>query len=189
MTSKSDAPSLAATPVASSGRRVIAVAFGALLVALAAQVRVPLPFTPVPATLQDLTVLVVGGVFGAAAGLGALVAYLAMGLAGMPVFAGGASGLAWLMGPTGGYLLAFPVAAYVVGVLSRRGGFARALLAASVGMLVIHLGGVAQLAVLTGSAASAVQLGSAPFLAAGVIKVGLAAAMIAGLSPRFARWR
>ena len=189
MTSKTDAPILATLPAVSTGRRLITVALGALLVALAAQVRVPLPFTPVPATLQDLAVLVVGGVFGAAAGLAALVTYLALGLAGFPVFSGGASGLAWLMGPTGGYLLAFPVAAFVAGRVAAQGGLPRALAGAFLGMVIIHLGGVAQLAVLTGSAASAVQLGTVPFLAAGLVKVVLAGALITGLAPRVARWR
>lgn len=189
MTSKSDAPLLAAAPAASTGRRAFAVALGALLVALAAQVRIPLPFTPVPATLQDLAVLVVGGVLGAGAGLAALVTYLALGIAGLPVYSGGASGLAWLMGPTGGYLLTFPVAAFVAGSVARDGGLARALLASFLGMVIIHGGGVAQLAVLTGSAASAVQLGTVPFLGAGLVKVALAGALIAALAPRAARWR
>ena len=135
--------------MSSTGRRVLAVAIGALVVAVAAQVRIPLPLTPVPVTLQDLAVLTVGGVLGPAAGVAALITYLGLGLAGLPVFSGGASGIAWLLGPTGGYLLAFPVAALVMGTVARRSGFGRALVGAFLGMLVIHAGGVAQLAILT----------------------------------------
>jgi biotin transport system substrate-specific component len=80
-------------------------------VSVAAQVVVPLPLTPIPFTLQPLAVLVVGGVLGARRGAAALALYLAMGLVGLPVFAAGGSGIARLMGPTGGYLLAFPAAA------------------------------------------------------------------------------
>src|SRR4051794_27887279 len=84
------------------------VALGALLVAVAAQVVVPLPFTPVPMTLQPLAVLVVGGLLGAAAGGSALILYIALGALGLPVFAAGGSGGLHLIGPTGGGLLALP---------------------------------------------------------------------------------
>jgi biotin transport system substrate-specific component len=166
---------------------MVAIALGALVVALAAQVRVPLPFTPVPVTLQDLAVLTVGGLLGPAAGLAALVTYLALGIAGLPVFSGGGSSLAWLLGPTGGYLLAFPVAAFVMGALAAHAGFARALLGALLGMVIIHVGGVAQLALLGGDPAAAFRLGSLPFLPVSVLKVGLAAALVAGISPKLVK--
>jgi len=184
VTTKTDTPALAAVPISSTGRRVFAIAVGALVVAVAAQFRIPLPFTPVPVTLQDLAVLTVGGLLGPVAGTAALVTYLAMGLAGLPVFAGGGAGPAWLLGPTGGYLLAFPVAAFAVGWLGRRAGFARTLLAALLGMAIIHLGGVAQLAILTGDLPAAFALGSLPFLSAAVVKIGLAAALIVALAPK-----
>jgi biotin transport system substrate-specific component len=151
---------------------------------VAAQVEVPIPLTVVPMTLQDLAVLAVGGLLGPAAGATALVAYLAMGALGLPVFAGGGAGLPHLLGPTGGYLLAFPVAAAVMGALAgpaRR--FPRALGAAVVAMAVVHLGGVAQLAVLTGDLDTAFRVGSAPFLGVSVLKTGLAAALVAGVHP------
>jgi biotin transport system substrate-specific component len=186
---QTDTQTLAAFPASSAGRRVVAVALGALIVALAAQVRVPLPFTPVPVTLQDLAVLAVAGLLGPAAGVAALVAYLGMGLAGLPVFAGGGSTLAWLLGPTGGYLLAFPVAALVMGAVSARPGFARALLGAALGMAIVHLGGVAQLALLSGDLGAAFRLGSLPFLPVSLIKVGLAAGLVTVLAPKLARLR
>jgi biotin transport system substrate-specific component len=169
---------------ASLGRRLIGIAVGAVVVALAAQVAVPVPFTPVPMTLQPLAVLAAGGLLGAAGGGSALALYLALGLLGAPVFAGGSAGPVHLLGPTGGYLLAFPVAATLVGALVERwSGVLATLLACALGMAVIHAGGVAQLAVLGGDPAAAFRLGFVPFLTGDLLKVGLAAAVILGLRP------
>jgi biotin transport system substrate-specific component len=187
--SKADIQPLSAAPDTSLGRRMLAISAGALLVALAAQVRVPLPFTPVPVTLQDLAVLTVGGLLGPVGGAAALAAYLGLGISGLPVFSGGGAGLAWLFGPTGGYLLAFPVAAFVMGLATNRRGLGRALAGALLGMAIIHVGGVAQLALLTGDLGAAVRTGSLPFLSVSVLKVGLAAALVAGLSPKVTKRR
>ena len=156
----------------------IAVLSGTVIVSLSAQVAVPLPFTPVPLTLQGLAVLLVGGLFGAAAGAGALVLYLTAGAFGAPVFAMGTSGLSRLFGPDGGYLLAFPLAAIVVARLAGRGQLLRSVLAAAVGMLVIHLGGWAQLTLLSGSAERAVTLGLMPFVLQDSLKVLLAGVIL-----------
>ena len=173
------APASAAAPVSSTARNAIAIALAALLVAAAAQAVVPLPFTPVPFTLQPLAVLVVGGLLGARRGAAALALYLAMGLAGLPVFAAGGSGIARLIGPTGGYLLAFPVAAAVTGAIAgRTPGLLRALAACAIGMVVIHVGGTAQLAALGGDAGAAYRMGFVPFLTGDMLKVGLAAAVV-----------
>jgi biotin transport system substrate-specific component len=172
---------LAVAPRSGAARRLIEIAIGALVVALAAQVAVPVPFSPVPMTLQPLAVLVVGGLLGAAGGVSALMTYLALGLLGLPVFAGGSSGVVHLIGPTGGYLLAFPVAAGVVGALAgRQAGVLRVLLACALGMVIIHAGGVAQLALLGGNPAAAFRVGFVPFLTGDLLKVGLAAAVILG---------
>ena len=172
------------------GRRLLGITVGAVVVAAAAQAAVPVPFSPVPMTLQPLAVLVVGGVLGAAGGVAALVTYLTLGVLGLPVFAGGSSGVIHLLGPTGGYLLAFPVAAGVVGALSRPGaGVLRVLLACALGMVVIHLGGVAQLALLGGDPALAFRVGFVPFLTGDLLKVGLAAAVVLGLGPVIRRVR
>lgn len=187
MTSQTDIQALPAVSVSSTGRRVFAIALGAAVVAVAAQVRIPLPITPVPVTLQDVAVLTVGGLLGPAAGVAALITYLALGIAGLPVFSGGASGAAWLLGPTGGYLLAFPVAALVMATVARRRGFAAALLGAFLAMLVIHAGGVAQLAILSGDAEAAFRIGSLPFLPAALIKIPLAAALVTGIAPKLAK--
>ena len=186
-----DRPSLAApAPRSSLRRRLLRIAVGAGVVAIAAQVAVPVPFTPVPMTLQPLAVLVVGGLLGAAGGAGALALYLALGLLGAPVFAGGSAGPVHLLGPTGGYLLAFPVAAALVGALLERwSGVLATLLACALGMVLIHAGGLAQLAVLSGNPAAAFRLGFAPFLTGDLIKVGLAAVLVLGLLPLARRVR
>jgi biotin transport system substrate-specific component len=170
-----------AAPTAAVGaaRRGLAMALGALVVAVAAQVVVPVPMSPVPMTLQPLAVLAVGGLLGARSGAGALILYLALGMLGLPVFAGGGSGVARLLGPTGGYLLAFPVAAAVTGaVVGLKPTLARTLVACAIGMVLIHLGGVSQLALLGGDPALAFRVGFVPFLTGDLIKIGLAAAVI-----------
>jgi biotin transport system substrate-specific component len=152
----------------------LAVVGGAAAVALAAQVALPVPFSPVPMTLQGLAVILVGGLMGSAAGAGALVLYLLAGALGAPVFAMGSSGLDKLLGLTGGYLLAFPVAALIAGQVARRGNLVRCLLGALAGMMIIHLGGWAQLTLLTGDAAQSAALGVRPFVAQDLVKVLLA---------------
>jgi biotin transport system substrate-specific component len=165
-------------------RRAVGIGLGALCVAVAAQVTVPVPMNPVPMTLQPLAVLAVGGLLGASGGLAALVTYLALGVAGLPVFAGGSGGIVHLLGPTGGYLLAFPLAAGLVGALvGQRCGVLRVLGACALGMVVIHIGGVAQLALLSGDPARAFRLGFVPFLTGDLLKVGLAALVILGAGP------
>ena len=176
--------SVRGTPLA---RRVLFAVAGAVVVAVAAQFVVPVPMSPVPMTLQPLAVLVVGGLLGAAEGVSALVLYLVLGALGLPVFAGGGAGALHFVGPTGGYLLAFPVAAGVTGALvapSPR-SIARVLLACALGMLLIHLGGVAQLALLGRDPALALRVGFLPFLTGDLLKVGLAAAVILAVGPKF----
>ena len=164
-----------------TARRALAVPLGAALVAIAAQLAIPLPGTPVPMTLQPLAVLLVGGWLGARLGAGALILYLALGAAGLPVFTPyGLPGIARLLGPTGGYLLAYPVAAFAVGRLvgatdpARKPGVARLSLAVFTGLVLIHLGGLAQLLILTGSATGALRLGTLPFLIGDLLKVAIA---------------
>ncbi|MGH7476511.1 MAG: biotin transporter BioY [Longimicrobiales bacterium] len=157
-------------------RRAMAVLVFALLTALGAFVSVPLPGTPVPVSLQTLFVSVSGVLLGARLGALAQVAYLAAGIAGLPVFTGGGAGPGHLLGPTGGYLIAFPAAAYVTGWLAPRAGRSRALLgvAIAIGTLVVFAGGVAQLALLLGDLSEALRLGLVPFLAGDAVKILLA---------------
>src|SRR5215212_97392 len=107
---------LAAGADASAAIRVAAVLFIAAATAAAAQITVPLPFTPVPFAMQDMVVLIGGAALGSRLGMSAQLLYLAAGIAGLPVFAASAvlpQGALRLLGPTGGYLLSYPIAAYV----------------------------------------------------------------------------
>jgi biotin transport system substrate-specific component len=159
-----------------TGRRALAVALGVALVTVAAQVAIPLPGTPVPMTLQPLAVLLVGGLLGSRLGAGSLLLYLALGATGLPVFTPyGLPGVARLFGPTGGYLLAYPIAAYAVGRLASDGrSWARVALAVFVGLALIHLGGLAQLLIITHSLHDAARLGTLPFLAGDLAKLVMA---------------
>jgi biotin transport system substrate-specific component len=170
----------ALSPLALTTRRALAALLGAALVAAAAQVSVPLPGTPVPMTLQPLAVLLVGGLLGAPQGAASLLLYLALGAAGLPVFTPfGVPGVGRLLGPTGGYLLAYPIAAFAVGRIAgdaaRWGQLGLGVLA---GLALIHLGGLAQLCILTGSLQSAVHLGTLPFLLGDLGKVTIAVLLL-----------
>jgi len=162
-------------------RRGVAMVAGALLVAIGAQISVPLPGTPVPLTFQVPAALIVGGLLGRRLGAASLVLYLVLGAAGLPVFAPiGLPGFARLIGPTGGYLLALPLAAAVVG-LACRGERSIPKLAVGLvaGLAVIYAGGVAQLAILGGDLATAWRIGSLPFLAGDAVKLLLAGLIVA----------
>jgi len=166
-------------------RRVLAVTGGALLVALGAQAAIPLPMTPVPLTLQGPAVLVVGGLLGPALGASSMVFYLWLGAIGLPVFAPvGAPGLARLMGPTGGYLLAFPVAAAIVGQIARDGrSWPRLAIGLLLGLAAIYAGGIDQLAALGGDLSTAVRIGSMPFLVIDLCKLVIAGLVVWRLGP------
>ena len=161
-------------------RRVIAVLAFAVATALGARIAVPVPFTPVPVTLQTLFVVLAGALLGPRLGAASQLAYLGAGIAGLPVFTAGA-GLAYLFGPTGGYLLAFPAAAFLAGVVSRRVsdrgllGLVTLFVGLFLASLVILAGGAAWLGILTGDFAGAVTLGLLPFIAGDVVKVALTA--------------
>ena len=156
---------------------------GSLVVAFAAQVAVPLPFTPVPWTLQPLAVLLVGALLGARRGAAALVAYLAEGAAGLPVFAGGAFGVAPLVGPTAGYLVGFVPAAFVTGFLAERGWdrrFFSTWAAMALGSLTLFAFGVAWLSRFLGWE-GAVAAGLVPFIVGDLLKQLLAALLLPSL--------
>jgi biotin transport system substrate-specific component len=162
----------------------IALVVGAsLFVALCARVTLPLPFTPVPLTLQNFGVLLVGLTLGSRRGFAALALYLVEGAVGMPVFnPAGLGGVAQLLGPTGGYLLAYPFVAALAGWIMERGKqtFTRAAVAGMLAEIVLFAGGICWLAVLTHSFAQAVRFGLYWFVFAEVIKVMSAAGIAAG---------
>ena len=163
-------------------KRIALVGAAGFVVALAAasQVAIPIPGTPVPVTLQPLVVVLSGLMLGPVVGFASMVTYLVLGALGLPVFAPvGAPGILRLLGPTGGYLIAFPFAAFAAGFVALRfpklaGRWAGAML----GMVVIFIGGITQLAILTGSLGQALALGITPFAAFDILKA-LVAALVA----------
>src|SRR5687767_7582149 len=164
--------------------RVAAVGFAVALTAAAAQFTVPVPFTAVPFTLTPLVVLLTGAALGSRLGAAAQMAYLAAGIAGLPVFAPSLilpPGAARLLGPTGGYLLAYPAAAFVAGFLAERGwdrSFLSSCAAMLAGLAVIYLGGLASVSVYTGSFNAAIVQGVFPFVVADVAKAVMAAMLL-----------
>jgi biotin transport system substrate-specific component len=164
-------------------RQVALVVGGSLVVALCARITIPLPFTPVPLTVQNFGVLLVGLLLGSRRGFAALAVYLAEGAMGMPVFSPtGAGGIAQLFhGETGGFLLAYPVVAWLAGFVMEHGrkSFARAALGGLLGEVVLFAGGLTWLAVLTHSVAQAFRWGLYWFVFAEVIKVMMAAGIAA----------
>lgn len=163
-------------------RDALLVVGGSLLTALCARIVIPLPFTPVPITAQTFAVLLIGAALGARRGAAAIGLYVLEGLLGLPVFAGGAAGLARLLGPTGGYLVGFIAAAYLTGTLAERGWdrtvrFAVGAMAA--GNLVVYLFGIPWLAVFLGWP-DAVSKGFLPFIPGDVAKLAAAAIVLPG---------
>jgi biotin transport system substrate-specific component len=162
-------------------RDLILILLGALFVAALAQVEIPLPFTPVPITGQTFGVLLVGAALGSKRGAISLASYLAFGLFGLPFFAGGAHGLDIVIGATGGYLIGFIIAAYVIGLLAERGlerNVRTSIIPFLVGTGIIYICGVAWLAVVLGSFTHALTAGLLPFLIGDTIKLFAAALML-----------
>src|SRR6188768_100620 len=167
------------------GVRLFATLAVAGLTMLAAQVSIPLPFTPVPFTLQPMVVLLGGAALGSRLGMTSQVLYLALGIAGLPVFAASPvlpQGFARLVGPTGGYLMSYPIAAFVAGYLAERGfdrRYATSVLAMFAGLAIIFTFGVLWLAFgAHAGLATAVRTGLVPFIPADIIKVLLAATLL-----------
>jgi biotin transport system substrate-specific component len=163
-----------------TGRLTVVKTVGfAVALAAAAQVAIPLPGTPVPITLQPLLVVLAGFWLNPRAAVASMALYLGAGAVGLPVWAPvGLPGAARLLGPTGGYLLSYPLAAWTAAMLSRGAtSYPRRLVAAVAAMAVIYAGGLAQLAVLTGSLAASALLGAAPFAALDIVKCLVAAAV------------
>jgi biotin transport system substrate-specific component len=161
------------------------------LTAIAAQISVPLPFTPVPFTLQPMVVLLGGAALGARLGMASQVLYLALGIAGFPVFAASAvlpQGALRLIGPTGGYLMSYPFAAFLAGALAERGfdrRYITSVIAMAAGLAVVFTGGVLWLAwfarPVRAGLGAALATGLYPFLPADIIKICIAAAIMPGV--------
>jgi|SRR5450432_2086803 biotin transport system substrate-specific component len=166
------------------GAKQVAIVIGAsLFVGVCAHLSVRLRFSPVPLTMQNLGVLIVGLTLGSRRGFAALVLYLAEGASGLPVFSpGGLGGIAQLLGPTGGFLLAYPFVAALAGWILERGKstFARAATAGLLAEIVLFTGGILWLAVYAHSFSQALRLGFYWLICAEIIKIMFAAAIASG---------
>jgi biotin transport system substrate-specific component len=150
------------------------------LIAIAAQVAIPLPLTPVPLTLQPLAVIFLGAVLGSTRGAAAAALYLLEGFSGLPVFAQGHGGAIWLAGATAGYLYSYPFAAWLAGFVSERGwgsSVTRSITGMLAALAVIYAGGWSWLAMIT-NARTAFTGGIAPFVVADIVKVAFGAALL-----------
>ena len=176
-----------ATAVLGGGKQsltnnILLVLAGSVLIALSAQIAVPLPFTPVPVTGQTFAILVVGMALGARRGALAVMAYLMEGASGLPVFAGGTGGMAVLMGPTAGYLFGFIPAAFATGWLAEKGWDRNAIstaLAMAIGNAIIYVPGLIVLGTMLNATPSVtLGYGFLPFYMGDLVKLALAAAVM-----------
>jgi biotin transport system substrate-specific component len=171
-----------------AGIRIASVCFIATLTAAAAQVSIPLPFTPVPLTLQPMVVLLGGAALGPRLGMASQILYLIAGAMGLPVFAVSPvlpSGILRLLGPTGGYLMAYPFAAFLTGWLAERGfdrRYLTSVAAMTAGLALIFASGLAWVAWFAAPApvglSRALALGLYPFIVVDIIKILLAAGVL-----------
>ncbi len=159
---------------------VLLVAAGSVLIAASAKVSIALPRNLVPITGQTFAVLLIGALYGSRRGVATVLAYLAEGAAGIPVFAGKAAGVGYMMGPTGGYLIGFVVAAGIVGWLAQRGWdrrFVTTAAAMTLGTVAIFLYGMSWYTAFVGPR-QVFAVGVLPFLPGAIVKIILAAALL-----------
>jgi len=159
----------------------IAIAFsGSILLALLARLSIPVPFSPVPITGQTFGILFLGATLGSRIGVLSVVMYIAEGMLGVPVFAGGSIGFLYLLGPTGGYIFGFIPAVYLVGYLTEK-GWMNNVFSTSVAMIfgtsIIFIFGINWLAVTAGFG-TAVSIGLFPFLSGAAVKIVLATGIV-----------
>jgi biotin transport system substrate-specific component len=164
--------------------RLLILAIANLLLIACAQIRIPLPFTPVPITGQTFGVLLTGALLGSRYGTLVVISYVVQGLTGLPVFAGLKGGIAVLFGPTGGYILGFIPAAFVVGWLLEKGWYKNLVLtiiAFALGNVIIYAFGLPWLAFFVGWD-KVLQMGLLPFLPGDLLKMILAVLVIRSVS-------
>lgn len=159
---------------------ILMVLSGSLILALASQVSVRLSISPIPITLQTLAVLLIGATMGSKRGASAILLYIVEGASGMPVFAGGLSGIAYMLGPTGGYLLGFVAAAYVVGFCAERGydrHVVTTFIILAIGNAITYTFGLLWLAFYV-EKSLALQMGLFPFITGDVLKIVMASLIL-----------
>ncbi len=163
-------------------RMMVFASLFAALTAAGAYIQIPMPFSPVPITLQVFFVLLAGSMLKSKWGGLSMIVYTLLGIAGLPVFAGGSSGVGVLLGPTGGYIVGFILAAYIIGKLSEKAenaaspGLLINALNMSIGVLVIYACGISQLMLVAEiGPGTALALGVIPFLPGEIVKTAIAA--------------
>jgi len=167
-------------------RKMALASLFAALIAVGAYLKIPIPFSPVPITLQVFFVFLAGAMLGARWGTLSVIVYLLLGIIGLPVYSGGTSGLGMLLGPTGGYLVSFAIAALLIGTLADKKGTENMLLNASfmlAGLFIIYLLGTSYLAFAANiTFENALKLGVLPFLPADLLKLALASFIVSKYS-------
>ncbi len=162
-------------------RDIISAGIFAALTAIFAQITIPLPFTPVPITLQVFAVCLTAAILGSRLGTISMSVYVLIGALGMPVFSAGKAGLQIVLGPTGGYIIGFILAAGVTGKIVERKSpptFKHSLAAMAAGLVIVYLAGMLQLSLVTGMPLSAAfAAGVAPFIWMDAVKIALGASI------------
>jgi len=180
-------PNVLAERIGIRPRHIALIVLGTLLIALCAQIRIPVPGSPIPVTGQTFGVLLVGGALGASRGVTSIGLYVLLGVVGLPVFTNGGHGIEVIFGASGGYLIGFIVAGAIVGRLAELGWDRRligALGAMLIGNVSIYLIGVPWLMAVTGaSLATAIAQGVTPFIVGDIVKL-----LLAGAAFPFAWW-
>ena len=156
----------------------------AALTAVGAVIIIPLPFSPVPITLQTFFTFLAGGLLGSKAGAISQILYLFLGAVGLPVFSGGQGGLPILAGPTGGFLLALPLAAFIAGI--NRNNKKSNIISFSIALIIIYIFGVSGLMLQTGlNLKEAILTGMAPFLIGDALKIFVAIYIVDKIPAKF----
>lgn len=160
-------------------RKMVFASLFAAMIAAGAYIKIPLPFSPVPVTMQPLFVFLAGSMLKSKWGTLSVLIYTLLGIAGLPVFAGGASGLGVILGPTGGYIIGFIIAAFVIGHLSEKSGkndYLSNIFYIGIGLVIVYVLGVAQLAIVAKlDLLQAIAAGMLPFIPGDILKLAIAA--------------
>ncbi|MDF1534370.1 MAG: biotin transporter BioY [Methanosarcinaceae archaeon] len=160
-------------------RKMVFASLFAAMTAVGAYIKIPIPIGPVPITLQILFIFLAGAMLKSKWGTISMVVYLLLGIVGIPVFAGGSSGLGVLFGPTGGYLIGFVAATFIIGILADRTDTSNILLNAvfmTIGLGAIYLFGITQLVIVANlTPMQAIGGGMLPFLIGDFLKIAAAA--------------
>lgn len=163
-------------------KKMVFASLFATMIAIGAHISIPIPFSPVPSTLQTFFVFIAGAMLGIKWGSISVIIYIFIGIVGFPVFAGGTSGFGVLIGPTGGYIIGFIFAAAIIGALCEKKGTSNILfniLFMAVGLFTVYLFGIPQLMLIADiSFSKAIAVGMVPFLMGGLVEIIVASFIV-----------